>query len=290
MPHRLLLVFALAVLPAFPVSKEMLQLQRDVAQLQDQLNKLQSSFDERLAVTQQLLNQNLNAANGLSTRFVVLEKGLQDQAKSMAAPLADTNARVDSLTGQFQALRDAIQEMNSKLSKLQQQLADIKNIVSTVPPPAASSTALTPSQPQAQSPSALLQGAMKDYQAGNYNLAGPEFTQYLQLYGTTDQAVEAQFYLGQIFYENADFGQAVEAFDKVLERYPEGPRTPDAQYKKGLSLLKQGKRDMAVREFRGVRAKYPNSPAAKLAADQLRGLGLSAGAAPAKTSKAARRK
>ncbi|HYM13368.1 MAG TPA: tetratricopeptide repeat protein [Bryobacterales bacterium] len=288
MPRRLLLLFVLAAWPAFPVAKEILEIQRDIAQLQDQVRSLQRSFDERFAVSQQLLNQNLEAATRLSNTLAVLQKDMQDQGKVLQGPLANTNAKVDSLASQFQGLREAVDEMNSKLSKLQQQIVDIKNIVSTVPPPAAPAPGTAPapgstSPPSAPPASELFRNAMRDYQAGNYPLAGPEFTQYIQAYGKTDQASVAQFYLGEIFYQQADFEQAQQAFDKVLEQYPEGDKTADAQYKKGMCLLKQERRDAAAREFHAVIKKYPGSAAAKASAEALRSLGLSARPAPGKT-------
>ncbi|MBI3666027.1 MAG: tol-pal system protein YbgF [Acidobacteria bacterium] len=284
MGHRLFLIFVLAAMPAFPVAKEILQLQRDIALLQDQVRNLQTSFDKQLAVTQQLLNQNLDASNRLGNALAVLDKAVRDQEKVLVAPIANVNTRVDTLASQFQALRDAVEEMNSKLSKLQQQVLDIKNIVSTAPPPAAAPTGTTPGQPGAPPVSAetLFNNALRDYQSGNFNLAGPQFNDYVRYFPSSERAADAQYYLGEIFYQQEQFDQAVAAFDQVLERYPEGKRTPDAQYKKGLSLLKQGKRNEAAREFREVIRKFPRSPAATQAAESLKGLGASARPAPSK--------
>jgi len=299
LPRRFLLIFLLAALPAFPVSKEILQIQRDLALLQDQVRNLQSAFDKQLAVTQQLLNQNLEANSQIATRLTGLERSLQDQGKVMApvtTGLANVNSRVDSLTGQVQSLRETVDEMNSKLSRLQQQMVDVKNIVSTMPPPGAP----TAGMPGAGGPAAggapqisaetLYSNAYRDYQGGSFNLAGPEFSQYIQLYGSTDKAVDAQYYLADILYQSGQYDQAADAFDQVLERYPEGRYTPNAQYKKGMCLLKQGKRDAATREFRGVISKYPSSEAAGLSKEALKSLGLSARSGPAAKTPKARKK
>ena len=281
MSHRFLLVFALLAWPAFPVAKEILQLQRDIGLLQDQLRTVQRSVDERFAVMQQLLNQNLEAASRLNTSLVVLEKAVQGQEKVLAAPVANVSARVDTLASQFQALREAVEEGNARLTKLQVQLVDIKNIVTTLPAPAPAQAATA--QVSADS---LYKNAYRDYQAGNFNLAGPQFAEYLKLFGQSELAADAQYYIGEIFYQQAQYEQAEAAFDKVLERYPEGSRSADAQYKKGMSLLKQGRREAAIREFRDVSRKYPRTPAASLAAESLRGL---SGAQRPSTAKSSRR-
>jgi len=261
------------------VAKEILQLQRDMALLQEQIRTLQRGFDTELAKTQQLLSQNLEASGRLSTHIAVLEKAVGNQEKVLAAPVATVNTRVDTMASQFQSLRDAVDEMNSRLSKLQQQIVDIKNIVSTVPPPQA---APAPT-PQAAAPGPPVQSAtlwtnaLRDYQAGNFDLAGPQFADYLKYFGASEQASEAQFYLGEIFYQQKQYKEAVDAYDLVLERFPEGKRTADAQYKKGLSLLRMNRRDMAAKEFREVIRRFPRTQAATQAAEALKGLGLAIG-------------
>ena len=266
-------------------------MQRDMAQLQEQVRTLQRAFDTELAKSQQLLNQNLEASGRLATAIAVLERTVANQEKVLAAPVATVNTRVDTMATQFQALRDAVDEMNSRMSKLQQQVLDVKNIVSTVPPPSSAPPA-TGVGPQASAPAVppvqaetLWRNAVRDYQAGNYNLAGPQFSDYIKYFGSTEQAAEAQYYLGEIFYQQKQYLEAADAYDLVLERFPEGKRTGDAQYKKGLSLLRMNKRDMAAKEFREVIRRFPRTQAATQAAEALKGLGLSTGAAPAKSAK-----
>ena len=60
-----LLIAILVLCPAFApaANREMIELQRDVAQLQDQVRDLQRSFDEKLAALQVLVQQTLDSAN-----------------------------------------------------------------------------------------------------------------------------------------------------------------------------------------------------------------------------------
>ncbi len=293
MRYRVILVLLCAAWPAFPVAKEILQLQRDLAQVQEQLRTLQRAFDTELAKTQQLLNQNLDASNRLASALAVMEKTIQNQEKVLVAPVATVNSRVDTMASQFQSLRDAVDELSSRLSKLQQQVADVKNIVSSVPPPASSAPS-GPVSPQAAAPpisaDTLWKNALRDYQAGNYDLAGPQFNDYIKYFGSTEQAADAQYYLGEIFYQQKNYREAADAYDLVLERYPEGKRTADAQYKKGMSLLRMNKRDDAAREFREVIRRFPRTPAATQAAEALRGLGLSPAVSRPSSKSSARRR
>ena len=50
-------------LPAFGVSKEMIQLQTQVQQLQEQMTAMQRSFDERMGVMNNLVERDSDAVN-----------------------------------------------------------------------------------------------------------------------------------------------------------------------------------------------------------------------------------
>src|SRR5437879_3634638 len=57
---------------SFGASKEQMEMQRDLAQLQDQVRALQSSTDQKLAAIQALLTQTLDAATKATTSVSVL--------------------------------------------------------------------------------------------------------------------------------------------------------------------------------------------------------------------------
>src|ERR1700712_4591251 len=93
--------FALAVclLPggAFGASKEQMEMQRDIAQLQAQVTALQSSFDQKMATVQTLVQQALDAANKANTSVSVLSstvnQTLERELTSKMAPIAGLAAK-----------------------------------------------------------------------------------------------------------------------------------------------------------------------------------------------------
>ena len=81
-----LLVFALPALPAHAVSKEMIQLQQQIQDLQNAVAKLQQSNDERMGVLKDLVQQTADSVNKMS----VTVGGLQQQiATTMIKANAD---------------------------------------------------------------------------------------------------------------------------------------------------------------------------------------------------------
>ena len=292
---------AQAVMFAAP-AREILELQRDMATLQDQVKTLQRTLEERMAALQSLIQQNVELTNK-STAAV--EAGIRDrmaeQAKSLTGPVANMNVKLDQMANEFQNVSNHVADLTSQMSKLQAQLVDLGNAVKTInapppPPPGAGSTgagmsgaggATTP--PPGMSAQQVYDSAMRDRSGGSFDLAMQGFNEYLKYYGSTELAPNAQFYIGQIYYDKNDFSNALQAFDAVLERFPENPKTADAMYMKGMALLKSGQRTEAAREFLNVIQKFPTAEVAAKARTQRRALGLSVPAAAPAPRRATRR-
>src|ERR1700677_4527970 len=116
----LLCALSLGTLPAWGVSKEMIQLQTQVQQLQEQMTAMQRSFDERMGVMNNLVQQDTDAVNKVSTTITGLQVSLQKQQ-------GDSVGRVDQLAGQLQALNDSQFELKGRLPKVSKHLEDMQS-------------------------------------------------------------------------------------------------------------------------------------------------------------------
>jgi TolA-binding protein len=297
---RLVIVFVALSPFAFGASKEIMELQRDVALLQDQVRTLQSSLDQKVAAIQTLTQQTLDSVNRTNTAVAVMENRFNDamkqQQQSLNGPVANVGQKLDAMSDDFRAVRESVLDMNTRLGKLDAKMADLQNLINTVrapaaPPPSApggdASNGAAPGgfgsgpavAPQGVQAGTLYTSAYSDESAGKYDIAFQEFTDYLKYFGNTDLAPNAQYYIGDIYYRKADYADAVIAFDAVLEKFPERPKTADAHYMKAMCLMKLGKNDSAAREFRDIYARYVNdrSDIAAKAKEQLRDMGLTVG-------------
>jgi tol-pal system protein YbgF len=284
----------ISVLFAFPVvcpaaSKEIVELQRDVAQLQDQVRNLQRAFDEKMSAMQVLVQQAADSASKASNSVAGLQGAIQEQlrqqGKDVVAPIANTGAKVDQMTTEFTEVRNSMADVTTRLGKVEQQLIDLSNAVRTMQTPAApppgSTTSPTGPNPTASSAppisgDVLYSNANRDKLGGKADLARQEYSDYVKYYGDSSLAPAAQFWIGDIYFSQGDFEKALQAFDLVLEKFPANNKTPDALYMKGRTLLKLDKRMDGAKEFREVIRRYPSSDAATKAKAQLRSLGLSA--------------
>jgi tol-pal system protein YbgF len=233
-------------------------------------------------VLKTLVEQANDNVNSMKTAVADLHSSVQQN-------LATSGARFDAMTGQMQALSESLDEAKARLSKLGEQMAQMQNILTTLPAsnPAPGATPGTPGAPPAPGappvPDAdsLYNQGLSYYNGGQYDLAIQSFTDYLKYYKDTDRASNAQFYIGECYYSLQDYKHAIEAYDSCSEKYPTGNKAAAAQLKKGFSLLAMDEKTAGIRELRSVVQRFPDSHEAELARQRLKRLGATAAPAPA---------
>ena len=305
-----LILLLAAALPASAGTKEQLiQLQTSMDNLQAQIQRMQQSFDERMGVMKNLIDQTTDNINRMNTNVDTLSKTMQQQQQQ-------TGQQSDQISAQIQQMHDSVDELKARIAKVSKQLEDFQaqqqnlqaapagtqpagttgttgpgsSSLGSTPgsgtfPPAPAGAANTTAS-AAPPPDVLYNNALRDYNSAKLDLATQEFGDYLRFYPTTDLAGNAQYYLADILYRNGDYAGAVKAYDRVLEQYPGGNKAAAAQLTKGFALLELGQKGAGTRELRALTIRYPKSIEAQQAKDRLRRLG----AAPSASSTASRRR
>jgi tol-pal system protein YbgF len=250
--------------PSWAVSKEIIQLQTQVAALQDQMTQMKQSFDQNMGVMQHLVEQDTDNINKVAAAVTALQESLQKQQ-------GDTSTHTDQLSGQIQSLNDSIDELKARLTKIGQQLETLQSAQQNL----AAQSAQQQQQMQAPPPDVLYNNALRDYNAGKNDLAVQEFGDYVKFYPNTDLAGSAYYYLAEMAYRQQNYAEAVKDYDQVLQNFPAGNKAASAQLKKGLALIELGQQDDGIAELRHVIQRFPKSPEALQARDRLRKLGVS---------------
>jgi tol-pal system protein YbgF len=272
----LLSVLWLGATPARAVSKEMIELQTQVQALQDQMARMQQSFDERMGVMKNLMDQNTDSMNKAAASIGSLQTLLQKQQ-------GEDGTRVDQLSGQIQTLNDSLDELKARLSKVSKQLEDMQaaqqNLASqqAAPPGQAPATSQPSAQQlaaQAPPPDVLYNSGLRDYNAGNIELATQEFSDYIKFYPNTDLAGNAYFYLAELSYRQGNYPVAVKNYDLVLQSFPDGNKAAAAELKKGYALVELGKKDDGIASLRHVAQRFPRSNEALQAKEKLHKMGV----------------
>lgn len=284
----LLSALLLAPQPGHATSKEIVELQTQVQQLVDMVQRMQSTLDTRLGLIQDRVAQSTDSVNKMSITVTALQQKLNSQGDSAAG-------KIDSVSGQVQSVNDSLDELKSRIAKLDKQLQDIQSQLQTlqaqpasgVPSsggtapsgPGGSASAPLFSAPPVTAPQApplqdTYQSALRDYNAAHYDLASGEFGDVVHYYPHEDLAGNAQFYMGEIAYRQQRFKDAIKSYNGVIENFSGSPKAPAAQLRKGLALIQLTQKDAGVHELRSLIQRYPQSPEALQARTKLNAMGV----------------
>src|SRR5205814_10548076 len=260
--------------PVSAVAREIIELQRDVTNILQGQKDLSSQITQDHTVMRTLVEQSGDNVGKLSGTMNSLQKSVQDVQ-------ANSGARLDTMSTQVQGVSDNLEEIKSRMGKLNQQLVDLQNTVQSLdakisgnapgttgagpgsaPPPSGGGFAPSGGAPPSSSgpaPSAdtLYSNGLRDITSGKYDLARSEFQDYLKYYADTDLASNAQFYLGEIAYSQKNYDQAVTEYERVLTNYPKSFKLAPAHLKKGMALIDLGQKTAGVRELRDVVKRFP---------------------------------
>jgi tol-pal system protein YbgF len=121
-----------------------------------------------------------------------------------------------------------------------------------------------------QQPEAVYQTAYNDYLNRNYDLAILAFRNFLNSFPSSNLADNAQYWIGECYYAQKQFDQALVEFEKVLTLYPDGDKSVSALLKKGLTYLETGDVQRGRSVLETLIDTHPYSSEAKIAEDRLR--------------------
>ncbi|HEV2576627.1 MAG TPA: tetratricopeptide repeat protein [Acidobacteriaceae bacterium] len=283
---------------AHAVSKDMVQLQTQVQQLQDAVARLQQSSDERWGVLKDLVQQTADSVNKMS----VAVNGLQVKMQNVQDAAGQKN---DQLSGQVQSLNDSLDELKARLDRIEKVVNNVQasqqstnallgNLPGNVPPgggaaavpagpanPTDSSGKPLPGTPLSSiadgttsvpttAPAAtgnppageMYRTAYSDYMSGKNSLSISEFQDLIKAYPDDNLAGNGYYYIGEMDLRAGKYSAAIKDYDHVLEHYPDNSKIPAAHLHKGDALVAMHQNEAGIREYRALIQRFPNSPEA----------------------------
>jgi TolA-binding protein len=298
-----LILVAAPVVSFAAASKEMQELQRDVALLQEQVRQLQQSQDKQLAAITALVEQAVDAANRANTAVAVIQNGFQQsvsqQETKVVAPVVGLSTRMDSMSNNFVTLQQSVADLTGLVVKLQSQMTDLSNAMKVMQAPAPAPPPGAGASPAAAAGSGdpcpgyskdLYDDATRDRQGGKFDISLQEFGKFLRCFSSSDLAPIAQYFIGTIHFAQGDYPTSLEDFDAVLEKYSDNGKTPGALFYKGETLVKMGRKTDAQKEYRELIVRFPKDNLAAQACSRLTDLGYRCPVPPAHAAPPAKRR
>ncbi|NLS52365.1 cell division protein CpoB [Hafnia alvei] len=200
--------------------------------------------------------------------------------------LSDNQRDIDSLRGQIQEsqyqLNQVVERQKQILLQLDSQgsanssantgAAAADSAASASTGSDASSTAAT-AAPAADAAPASSGDANTDYNRAvdlvlvkkQNDQAITAFQSFVKQYPDSTYQPNANYWLGQLFYNKGKKDDSAYYFAVVVKNYPKSPKAPDAMYKVGVIMQEKGQADKAKAVYQQVIKQYPTSDAAKQA-------------------------
>jgi len=226
-------------------------------------------------------------------------KSAQDaQAQEIARLAADVKA----MDAQQAFLVAEIKNLSEQLAKLKSSLDDVETAMRSlratpVPPesrpvpapappptpapaPAPPAAAVPEPKPAAPIPAAPASGrtpssnaeaerifaaALARLRAGDEGQAALEFTEFVAQYPTHPQAAVAQNYIGEAYYRQREYRQAMGEYQKTVDNYTQAAQVSEALLKIGLCQRALGDGASAKATWEQVVKRFPKSDAARQA-------------------------
>jgi tol-pal system protein YbgF len=298
--HAVVLAMALSSTLAMAQKRDdILSIQRDIAQLQDQVKQLQAGQDQKIATLESLIKQAVDESGKVSSAATVLQHTLTDrlnaQQVQVEAPIAVLGTKVDQSGDDLRAARESLADLTRRMAALDNKLADISSAVRTLStPPAAPPTpaagdstgtaaaSVTSAAPPGVTADSLWKKAVRDYTGAKDKQALSEFADFTKYFPQDTNAPEAEYYMGLIYDHGEQYDDAAQVFEAVAERFPDSPKAPDAMYMKGVEYQKAKSDKKAIAAYRAFLKQYPNHANAAKARARLRNLVAASGPASKK--------
>lgn len=221
-----------------------------------------------------------NVGSGsVEDRVTSLERitNAQGQLLNQLQQQASDNQRdIDTLRGQIQESQYQLNQVVERQKQIYQQIDSLSQGGAQAPAASAGAGAAAANADSgnsgAQAP-ASTGDANSDYNTAvslalekkQYDQAITAFQSFVKQYPQSTYQPNANYWLGQLFYNKGKKDDAAYYFAVVVKNYAKSPKAPDAMYKVGVIMQEKGQADKAKAVFQQVVKQYPTSDAAKQA-------------------------
>jgi tol-pal system protein YbgF len=227
-----------------------------VRQVAEDLKAVQAE----LAALRQAQDDLSRRINDVST----MARATQARTDPLQAAVTASTAGVERLSEKVQATDEAVREVKETLA------ARAAAPAPPPPPPTPVLAAPEPAKPKAGgSAEASFAAGLTNFRNREYGQAVLDFLDIVTKHPTHELAPTAQFWIGEAYYLQHDYRQALVEFQRAVDWAPPNPKIADALLKAGLCYSQLRESSRAQGAWRRVVREFPDSPAAEEARNLL---------------------
>jgi len=203
--------------------------ERDLAEMKRRLAEL-----ERTTAGRQQDQDLVARLESVTRQQADLQAGLDN----LRVELQGSNGRLEDLAHQTSELRDELglvrDDLGLKVTALEERVARLEKRPAAAPAPA-------PAPAAVEKPEALYQQGLDLIRKGEDFAQGRQvLTDFLERYPQNELAVNARYWIGEAYYGQKKYENAILQFQDVIQKYPDHPKVPAALLKQGLAFKALG--------------------------------------------------
>jgi len=244
--------------------KENSSLENKISALSDENQKLRTELLFRLENLQSEIRT-------LSTSVEEYKDYLKRPSKEIGRVKEDVDVRLKVLEEKRKSLDEKNRAQEEKIKEMEDRLKGVEGKIKQAE--LEKSSPAKEVLPEAKRLSAgmgdLYKDAYETFQRGNFEGARKKFGAFLTQYPNAELSGNAQFWIGETYYQKKDFEKAILEYEKAITKYPESSKIPAALFKQALSFLELGDKRNARNLLKKVIERYPHSDQAELAKKKL---------------------
>jgi tol-pal system protein YbgF len=237
------------------------QLMTSESQLQEQLN-----INDQLLTASAELRANMDA---LRVDIQSLTGRVDEVGYSVQSGNRSKSDTEEEMIGRLNRIDEIARANKDRIAAVEQYLDFEVAPIGAAAEDAAGGMAEAPANEPVLSEAGLYAAGKQAFDDGQYEIAREKFKEFLSKYPKSDNADNAQFWVGEIYYREKWYAEAIMEYQKVIENYPDGNKVPASLLKQGLSFSNLGEEANARTFLEEVVKKYPSSNEAKIARDKL---------------------
>ncbi|MFS1562861.1 MAG: tol-pal system protein YbgF [Candidatus Arsenophonus phytopathogenicus] len=221
----------------------------------------------------------INVGSGsTSDRLMQIETAVNSQGQllyQIQQQLSDAQRDIDTLRGQIQENQYQLSQVIERQKDLYTQLDSLTTGANKVKASTDSSNnavvTAKPANEKAEYDAAVAL-AIKSKSKQQITQAISSFQHFIKTYPKSNYQPNANYWLGQLNYNQGNKDDAAFYFATVVKNYPNSAKGAESLYKVGLLMQEKGQNDKARVVYQQVIKAYHSSPSAKLAEKKLASL------------------
>ena len=241
------------------VKTRLFSVEKDLGGVRDESKKgigsVEQEYKSDVTAVRKLAADMQASMDSMKADFQALNGKMDDLAISAKKPADDLARYREDADKRIIALEDRLVKLQTAMDDLNKKVGDL---------------AAQPKKEEVVTPEALYAKGQETFKAGDMQAARDIFSKFLDQYPKHDLAANAQYWIGETYYNEKGYEPAILAYQEVIKQYPGKDKVPAAMLKQAICfrIIKDNKSARYV--LKKLEEGFPRSDEAKKARELLK--------------------